>query len=617
MTRKLIPLALGIAVAVLHFTLAHYVKIDTSPEEIKELSQSSRKILSVEEREDSGAKKRRSFAELVNKIRALKLFELYRQHLEKHYGKNHVSGADIVKGHRQPADPDEIIRIYETLYEIQRLEIAPPEVKAPEVSDFWEKFRSWSREKRQPAGELKPEVLDKLHSLVKLMEEKPLSPAIPKEKHGIFRTACAFALGFLLALFYGWARQIYTKILLGMIAGAIFGWLFGPAPAAAVYPLGAIFIRLIKMVVVPLVLASLTLGVLSLGDVRKLGRIGGKTIAYYLVTTACAITIGLVLANIIRPGNYVGEEERERYQEEFQKTVVEKAGERRSLEEMLLEVVPVNPIEAMARANMLQIIFFALLFGVVLASVAKDKREAVAGGLGGVNDAMIQMVVWIMEVAPLGVFGLMADVVARAGVSILKALTVYALVVIAGLILHVLVVYASAVRIFARMSLTEFLKKVYSVQLIAFSTSSSAATLPVSMRCAEEKLGVSPEISSFVLPLGATINMDGTALYQGVAAVFIAQVYGIPLDLVSQLTILLTATLASIGTAAVPGAGIVMLVMVLESIGVPAIGIALILGVDRILDMCRTTINVTGDLSAAVVVQQTERKRSSTGGDSR
>lgn len=273
---------------------------------------------------------------------------------------------------------------------------------------------------------------------------------------------------------------------------------------------------------------------------------------------------------------------------------------------MLIGIVPTNPIKAMTDGKMLQIIFMALLFGLVLSTVAVEKRETIAKGLDGVNDAMITLIGWIMKFAPFGVWGLISITVAQAGTDILHALFIYMLVVIAGLILHILIVYSSAVYFFAKIPIFTFLGKIKPVLLLAFSTSSSAATLPVTMKCAEDEFGVSKGVSSFVLPLGATMNMDGTALYQGVAAVFIAQVFGIPLDLGGQLTILFTATLASIGTAAVPGAGMIILAMVLESVGIPLVGVALIIGVDRILDMCRTAVNVAGDLSATLFVNATE-----------
>ncbi|MCK4237282.1 MAG: dicarboxylate/amino acid:cation symporter, partial [Candidatus Krumholzibacteria bacterium] len=267
---------------------------------------------------------------------------------------------------------------------------------------------------------------------------------------------------------------------------------------------------------------------------------------------------------------------------------------------------PSNPVESLAEANMLQIIFFALLLGIAVTLIPNNKGKIVVDFFDAVSEAMIQMVHIVMKFAPIGVLALIAAVVGMFGAGILLSLLKYSLVVIIGLAVHMLVVYSSAVRVFARIGPLEFFRGIRQAQLIAFSTSSSNATLPVTIECAEENLGVSEEVSSFVLPLGATINMDGTALYQGVAAIFIAQVYGLSLSFGDQLTIVLMATLASIGAAGVPGIGIITLAMVLETLGLPLEGIALILGVDRLLDMCRTAVNITGDVSAAVVVAATE-----------
>ncbi len=402
--------------------------------------------------------------------------------------------------------------------------------------------------------------------------------------------------------------RLHTKILLGLAAGVPLGIILGPK-AGAVEPVGILFIRLIRMIVVPLVFSSLFVGTASLGDIRKLGRIGLKTISYYLVTTAIAITVGIVLANIFQPGRSIDDSTREKlfrsYRTEALKDI-EIASHKPGLVETITRIVPANPMESLAEANMLQIIFFALLFGIAATLVPGDKARPVIHFFDAVSEVMIQMVHIVMKMAPLGVMALIAAVVGRFGSEILLSLLNYSLVVIAGLALHMGLIYSSAVKIFAGMSPTEFFRGIRPAQLIAFSTSSSNATLPVTIECSEKNLGVSEEISSFVLPLGATINMDGTALYQGVAAVFISQVYGIDLGVGAQLTIVLMATLASIGTAGVPGVGIITLAMVLEAVGVPLEGIALILGVDRLLDMCRTVVNITGDASAAVIVAASE-----------
>lgn len=402
--------------------------------------------------------------------------------------------------------------------------------------------------------------------------------------------------------------RLYTKILIGLLLGIPAGLLLG-RHAEHIEPLGTLFIHLIRMIVVPLVFASLFVGTASLGDIRKLGRIGIKTIAYYFCTTAIAITIGLALGNAFKPGAGLDEATTAQILDSYKMEALEKieiAHEKPSVVETLIRIVPSNPIESLAEANMLQIIFFALLLGIAVTLVPLNKGKPLIDFFDAVSEAMIQIVHIIMKFAPIGVFALIAAVVGKFGTQILVSLLKYTIIVIAGLAIHMVVVYSLAVRSFTKMKIGDFFRGIRKAQLIAFSTSSSNATLPVTIECAEENLGVSEEVSSFVLPLGATINMDGTALYQGVAAVFIAQVYGISLSLGNQVTIVLMATLASIGAAGVPGVGIITLTMVLETIGLPLEGIALILGVDRIIDMCRTVVNITGDSSAAVIVAGTE-----------
>jgi len=405
--------------------------------------------------------------------------------------------------------------------------------------------------------------------------------------------------------------NLHTKILLGLILGIPVGLLLGPR-AVFLKPIGDIFIRLIRMIVVPLVFASLLVGTASLGDVRKLGRIGIKTIAYYLCTTAVAITIGLVIGNLVQPGSTLDKSTRDRLLTSYREQAVERieiAKNKPSIMETLIKIVPSNPMESLAEANMLQIIFFALLLGISITLLPEARGKPLLEFFDSISEAMIKMVHIVMKFAPIGVLALIAVVIGKFGTEILVSLLKYASAVIVGLAVHMTIVYSTAVRTFAHMSPIKFFRGIRQAQLIAFSTSSSNATLPVTMECAEENLGVSEEVSSFVLPLGATINMDGTALYQGVAAVFIAQVYGLNLTLTDEITIVLMATLASIGAAGVPGIGVITLTMVLETLGLPLEGIALILGVDRILDMCRTTVNITGDASAAVIVSATERSR--------
>ena len=421
-----------------------------------------------------------------------------------------------------------------------------------------------------------------------------------------------------------WYRKLHWQILIGLLLGLLFGLLaaaqgWGGFVTRWVAPFGTIFINLLKLIAVPLVLASLIVGVTSLSDLKRLSRIGGKTIAIYIATTAVAITIGLVIVNVLRPGYTVPPEMQTRLQEAYEADVEARAElaeqtRQRGPLQVLVDIVPENVFgAALDNRNMLQVVFIALFAGIGLLLIPADKARPVIAFFDGVNALVIQLVELIMRIAPIGVFALLADTItsiARDNLQqvfeLLAALGYYSLAVVLGLVIHTLGTYPLLLKLLARVPLKTFFSGIAPAQLVAFSTSSSGATLPVSMECAEKNLGVSEEVSSFVLPLGATINMDGTALYQAVAAVFIAQTLGLGLDLGAQLTILLTAVLASIGTAAVPSAGIVMLVIILESVGVPSAGIALILGVDRILDMCRTVTNVTGDLTVATIVAATE-----------
>ncbi len=376
--------------------------------------------------------------------------------------------------------------------------------------------------------------------------------------------------------------------------------------------IGDLFIRCLRLIAVPIVLFSLIVGVSSLNDIGKLGRIGGKTITTYLITTALAISVGLGIANIIKPGSRLDEQQQQQLEAEREAMQAEAAGKiltRQSTPtpwETALNVVPQNPFAALATAEMLQVVFFSLLVGIALTLIPKDKAEPVIAFCDGMTDVVIKLVEIIMITAPYAVFALLAEVVASLGADVLGAVVVYSLCVIAGLLVMILGVYPLIMRIFTPMGYVRFFRGIAPAQLLAFSSSSSGATLPVTMECAEKRLGVKEDISSFVLPIGATVNMDGTALYQGVAAVFIANLYSIDLSFMDQITIVLTATLASIGTAAVPGVGIIMLVIVLEAIHVPVEGIAVILGIDRILDMSRTVCNITGDAMVATLVASSE-----------
>lgn len=374
--------------------------------------------------------------------------------------------------------------------------------------------------------------------------------------------------------------------------------------------IGDIFIRLLSMIAIPLVLASLIVGAASLEDVKKFARIGGKTLAFYLSTTAFAIIIGLVAANIIQPGKAMNPDTKERLLSVYQGDAASKIDSQFEfdLSKEIVDIVPKNPFAALAGGEMLQIVFFAVLLGIILTMIKKEKAQPVINFFDGLSEVMIKLVDVVMLIAPVGVFALISATVAEFGFDILKTLLWYMVTVLIGLLLHTFGVYSLLIKIFTRLKAGDFLKGMRRVQTIAFSTSSSAATLPVNIETCQENFGVSKGITSFVLPLGATINMDGTALYQGVAAVFIAQVFGMELNLVQQLTIVLTAVLASIGTAPVPGVGIIMLVIILKSVGIPEEGIALILGVDRILDMCRTVTNVTGDAMVACIVASGEKE---------
>ena len=418
--------------------------------------------------------------------------------------------------------------------------------------------------------------------------------------------------------------QLHWQIIIGLLLGLIFGVLsalmgWGQFTTDWIAPFGTIFIRLLKFIAVPLVLTSLITGVASLSDLKKLSRIGGKTISIYIITTAISVSIGLVIVNILQPGNKVPYDMQSKLQETYQADASYRADSAQEVKErgplqLFIDMVPSNFFEAASNnRNMLQIVFIALLIGIGLIQIPKKKSKPVLNLFEGLNDVIIKLVDIIMLIAPLGVFSLIAQTINKVAgndpnqvVELLGALGFYMIAVIIGLSVHMALTYTTLLKIYVKMPLKTFFTGIGPAQLLAFSTSSSGATLPVTMERCEDELGVSEEVSSFVLPIGATINMDGTALYQAVAAVFISQAMGLELDLLDQLTIVVTAVLASIGTAAVPGAGIIMLVIILEAIGVPSTGIALILGVDRILDMLRTVVNVTGDATIAVTIAASE-----------
>jgi Na+/H+-dicarboxylate symporter len=418
---------------------------------------------------------------------------------------------------------------------------------------------------------------------------------------------------------------LHTQIIAGLVLGLAFGLIVIRTDLPSSFtidfikPIGTIFINGLKMIAMPLVLASLIIGVSNLGDISKLSRIGGKTIFTFILTTIVAITIGLTLVNVFKPGKSLPVETRESLMALYEGDVSKKSDAAAKFQEQsplqpIVDMVPENFFMATTdNAAMLQVVFFAIIAGIALLQIPKSKAAPVIAFFDGFNDVIIQIVNYIMLIAPYGVFALMASLIVEiagdnpdSAFDLLYALLKYSLIVLGGLFFMMLVIYPLLLKSFTKVPYMQFFRSIRPAQLLAFSTSSSSATLPVTMKIAEEELGVSEEISSFVLPLGATINMNGTSLYQSVAAVFIAQALGMELSFSQQLMIVLTSTLAAIGSAGVPGAGLIMLIVVLESIGVPAAGIALIMAPDRILDMFRTVINVTGDVVVTTVVASTE-----------
>jgi Na+/H+-dicarboxylate symporter len=402
--------------------------------------------------------------------------------------------------------------------------------------------------------------------------------------------------------------KLPARILIALPMGAIGGILVGPQ-ISVIAPLGTIFIRLIFMVIVPLVFASLAVGTQSLGDIRRMGRIGLRTVAFYTVYTVVGATIGLLLANALKPGVGLSEETQQALIEGYSQTAEAKVAtvEKPAITETLVNMVPRNIFTGMSAdpPEMLQIVFFAIFLGVALTLLQGEAKDTVVRFLEGIFDCMLVMVNIVIKVAPYAVFALIADVVGQFGLDLLVLLAKYTLITLGGLV-FLWATYIPFTYFTTNLSITGFIRGVWPVMGIAFSTSSSAATLPITMDVCQKRLGVSETVSSFVLPLCNTINMNGTALYHGVSAVFIAQVYGIPLTLVDQIMVVVLATLAAIGGAGVPGSAFMMLAMVLTQIGVPLEGLALVLGVERILDMARTTVNIMGDATAAVVIAKAE-----------
>lgn len=390
-----------------------------------------------------------------------------------------------------------------------------------------------------------------------------------------------------------------VQILIALVLGVIVGLMLRGNPDIAVNyikPFGTLFLNLIKLIIVPLVFSSLITGVGNLNDVKQLGRLGGKTLAFYLITTAFAVSLGLIMANVFNVGGG--------YVLPTEELVVE-VKEAPSVVETLLGIIPANPLKAIVEGNMLQIIAFAIILGSGIL-VLGEKGKILFQVFDSLAETMYVITGAIMRLAPIGVFALIVPVIAEHGAGILQSLLRLIIIAYVASFIHAGVIYSASVQFLGGMSPIKFFKGISPASILAFTTSSSSGTLPVTMKCCEDNLGVSKPVASFVLPLGATINMDGTAIYQGVSALFIAQVFGIDLSIGQQLGIVLTATLASIGTAGVPGAGMIMLTLVLQSTGLPLEGIALIAGVDRILDMIRTSVNVTGDAACAVVVAKSE-----------
>ena len=399
-------------------------------------------------------------------------------------------------------------------------------------------------------------------------------------------------------------KAILLSLIAGLITGIAASYIptiyFMPVNNYVLVPTGKIFIGLIKMLVVPIVFCSMTMGVFQLGHPKKLGSIGGKALLFFLSTTIIAITIAICLALIIKPGNVSG----------IAATTATSANLQSppGIVDMLVNIIPENPLNAMVTGDMLQVIFFSILFGLGIA-LLNEKANGLKRLITETNEVLMKIMHLIMYVAPFGAFALITSAIGTNGIHTLQQMALYVMVVIFALLVHFFVTYNAFLRLFGNTNIINFTKKFYPAMIVGFSTSSSCATLPIAMKTAQERLHISPPVSSFVQSLGATINMDGTAIMQGVATIFIAQVYHIDLCFIQILTVILTATLASIGTAGVPAVGLVMLVIILEQVGLPAEGIGLIIGIDRILDMLRTSMNITGDAVCALIIERFENKK--------
>lgn len=418
----------------------------------------------------------------------------------------------------------------------------------------------------------------------------------------------------------GRGMKLHTKILLGLLIGAALGvtanlTLGGTAPLVVnlnkylAGPVGQIFLRMLFMIVVPLVFASIALGVAGLGDLRRVGRVGGKAIGYFLITTAVAATLGLVAVNLVRPGDQLAEEVRVRLLETYAKDAgarVEAAATSNFGVETLVNLVPRNPVKAMADLDLLALIFFAFIFGAALTMIASERASPVVRFLEGLNDVVIKIVEFAMRLAPYGVTALIFGVTSRFGFDLLKPLASYVLVVLVALILHGVGVNSLILRGLMGISPRVFFSRIRTSIITAFSTSSSSASLPTNLAVIEKNIGVPPSIAGFVLPIGSTMCMNGTAMFEGITVLFLAQVFGVDLSLGQQVVVMIMAVLTAVGAAGVPGGSIPLLVGILAMFGVPPEGIAIILGVDRILDMSRTTVNVIGDLCATTWVAKSE-----------
>jgi DAACS family dicarboxylate/amino acid:cation (Na+ or H+) symporter len=409
-------------------------------------------------------------------------------------------------------------------------------------------------------------------------------------------------------------------MLAGALLGVVANRLFGDTPgltwlvSSITLPAGLIFLRLIFMVVIPLVMSALILGVAELGDPRRLGRVGLRTLAFTLMLSAISVLIGVTLANLVRPGEGLSEESRAalmdiigRSQGSLKPPPAPKAGM-----QIILDLLPENPIEAMTRAfqgDMIAVMVFALVLGIALTTIKRETAEPLLRWLQAIFETVMKVIEFAMRLAPYGVGALLFTLTARFGLEVLKYLGVYVLTVVFGLALHQFVTYSVVLRLFGGMSPRVFFARTREVMLTAFSTSSSNATLPTTLRVAEHELGVPRAIGNFVLTLGSTLNQNGTALYEGITVLFLAQFFGVHLTLGAQVTVVLLSILAGVGTAGVPGGSLPLVTALLVTVGVPAEGIAIILGVDRLLDMCRTVLNVTGDMTAAVCVARAEARR--------